>query len=309
MNGKSLSMESNYGVIGFAVPRGAGSMTGRPGFLAPPHRRAFGGGELIGATMSRFIYLDEAGISQHEPVTVVAGIVVNADKDWDTLSAAIHALRERVPEHIREGFIFSAKEIFGGGKIVKREEWPQDQRWALLEDLVSIPRLHMTPIAIGFGRRGDGYVQHSNSIDAVKAARLEHIMAFGDCVLAAAHFMQAHAKGEIATIVAENNNEMRAILRRVPKIIRECEADSWVRGADITSIKDVPHFCEKDEAILLQLADACAFVTRRYLSEQSNAARFVKAMLGIDEHDLDPKIAAGRRLYAWHSVTRYLLPY
>jgi hypothetical protein len=34
----------------------------------------------------RFIHLDEAGTSRHEPYVVVAGVVSHADKQWNALN-------------------------------------------------------------------------------------------------------------------------------------------------------------------------------------------------------------------------------
>lgn len=48
----------------------------------------------------------------------------------------------------------------------------------------------------------------------------------------------------------------------------------------INNISDVPHFVAKDGAPLLQLADACAFSFRRYLSKQEHGADLILAMLG-----------------------------
>ena len=50
---------------------------------------AFGGGPLRGDKIVRLVYLDEAGISNpaHEPWLVVAGIVINADKQFKLIES------------------------------------------------------------------------------------------------------------------------------------------------------------------------------------------------------------------------------
>ena len=55
-------------------------------------RRALFGGLLWGDAAMRFIHVDEAGTSEHEPVTVVVGLIVDADKQLMIAEAAIEAL-------------------------------------------------------------------------------------------------------------------------------------------------------------------------------------------------------------------------
>jgi hypothetical protein len=47
----------------------------------------------------RLVYLDEAGVSNlaHEPVLVVAGVIVNPDDKWKELEAYFRDLVEKIP--------------------------------------------------------------------------------------------------------------------------------------------------------------------------------------------------------------------
>lgn len=73
------------------------------------------GVELDGDRMARDIYLDESGISGHEPIAVVAGVIVDRDLHWLPVQRYIDDLiREYIPEEHRAGFIFHAKLSFGG---------------------------------------------------------------------------------------------------------------------------------------------------------------------------------------------------
>src|SRR5437016_5699619 len=66
--------------------------------------------------------------------------------------AGLAALKEEyVPKEKRNDFVaFHATEIFSGGKISKREEYPAWRRWELLEKLATIPRKFGIPVSIGF---------------------------------------------------------------------------------------------------------------------------------------------------------------
>jgi hypothetical protein len=46
--------------------------------------RALGGGPLVGDQLVRFVYLDETGTGdpQIEPYVVVAGVMIDADRQW-----------------------------------------------------------------------------------------------------------------------------------------------------------------------------------------------------------------------------------
>ena len=52
----------------------------------------------------RFIHVDEAGTSEHEPVTVVVGLIVDADKQLMIAEAAIEELLLSVPKEFRRKF-------------------------------------------------------------------------------------------------------------------------------------------------------------------------------------------------------------
>jgi hypothetical protein len=90
---------------------------------------AFGGGPLRGDKIVRLVYLDEAGISNpaHEPWLVVAGIVINADKQFKLIESYLdelvkkHIPQEKRPDsHFMRWSFFTATrasiEIFGHSK-------------------------------------------------------------------------------------------------------------------------------------------------------------------------------------------------
>ena len=68
---------------------------------------AFGGGKLAGHQLVRFVFLDEAGISKHEPYAVVAGVMVHGDTQVIPLEEHLNALiQKHIPEENRDGFVF-----------------------------------------------------------------------------------------------------------------------------------------------------------------------------------------------------------
>ena len=89
--------------------------------------KSLSGHPLEGNRLVRFIYVDEAGISKHEPIAVVTGVIVHADTQWrpvaesrfgegsrsDRAPSRICFPRERVGEW-REGF--HPRKIFSRGE-------------------------------------------------------------------------------------------------------------------------------------------------------------------------------------------------
>ena len=114
---------------------------------------ALGGAPLIGNRIVRMIYLDAAGLSNpvQEPYVVMAGVIVNADKQWKALSQYLSDMADEIapPEH-REGFAFHATELFSGGKMFPREKYEREWRWRVLDELCLIPKHFDLPIVWGY---------------------------------------------------------------------------------------------------------------------------------------------------------------
>ncbi len=258
--------------------------------------------------MARLIYLDEAGVSSNEPVSIVAGVIVHSDNDWKPLESAINHVKRHVPIHLRDGYIFHAKQLYAGGREFNKEDgWEENARWKILEELVAIPRELRVPVAIGYVRR----VAEQPGVDYKRQVENEHLWAFANCLVSAALFLQKHTKDEIAHVVAENCDSVRKRLKKLPSALRDPKApESLTRGIDVTSIKDAILFCAKDEAPLLQLADACAFVTRRFASEQKNGKHFFNRMMGHHEMEINFNSTAGEFLFVWRkTLLKQALPW
>lgn len=245
-----------------------------------------------------YIYVDEAGTSALEPVTVVAAVIVHADTQWKLAHSELNRLLDLyVPSSLREGFIFHAKEIWSGYRSLN-EPWPMISRKKLIEEVSSIPRRLKMAISIGRVRRD----APQNKLPPETAKKInhnefQHIMAFGMCIRRANSYVRKWAsENEIATVVAEDVPKLRRYLRNslnayVPledwKLLptkRETATGKMTQtnSGPIDKIIDTVHFVEKNGAPLLQIADACAFSFRRYFASQSGGEILVKEMLGWD---------------------------
>jgi hypothetical protein len=245
----------------------------------------------------RYVYVDEAGQSEPEPVTVVVGIIVHADLQLELVQAEISRILDRVPAALRKGFVFHAKTIWGNKAY--RDVWPYDDRLQVLKDMMSLPR--RCDLRISYGRvRRDSFPADAFVGAPFSRSQLQHAMAFSGCLARADRFIRLYADPrETAAVVAEDLPEMRKILSAVALMFRDkpmtlrpedllpteaeqaqgfIEQDAEFR---ITKLRGPVHFVQKQEDPLLQVADACAYALRRYFSGQTLGAEFIEAMLGM----------------------------
>lgn len=177
---------------------------------------SFTGHPLEGDRIVRMIFFDAAGISnpKHEPYIVVAGIILNADKQWKALGHHLSEMADTFapPEH-RDQFIFHATELFSGGKLFPRDRYTKDHRWNILDELVAVPAKFGLPIA--WGRVPRALVERGGSLaakDGWKIPPVVHgqIMAFSLAAAIAERWMSEFAdEDEIAQMIMENDDQSR----------------------------------------------------------------------------------------------------
>lgn len=258
----------------------------------------------------RLFYIDEAGTGKilDEPILVLAAVALNPDQDWRELQRHIKAIRRKhLPSEDRENFIFHAKDIFHGTGYFRdkdRRQWPREKRLSILADLIDIPRRFGLPVlpvtvdriatgkmlqarhqarargldkAFNEGRRkhfsrdfGAPLAPLSDRVIAIRT----HIAAWARCAGQIDEWMKRHASNEVAMLVAENPGKVqRYLLKALHAGYADDETyESWAFTTH--QIVDTVTFAEKHESILLQIADACAFVIRRHLQGKENTKEF-----------------------------------
>ncbi len=110
---------------------------------------ALGGAPLVGERIVRIVYFDASGMAniEHEPFNVVAGVIVNPDKQWKGINQYLTDLAdEYVGRPRRFDFYFHATELFHGTKNFPRAKYDKDTRFQILDKLVEIPKLFNSPI-------------------------------------------------------------------------------------------------------------------------------------------------------------------
>lgn len=248
--------------------------------------RALGGAELVGERMTRFVYLDEAGISnpEQEPWVVVAGIIVHADDQWRALEKYLADLIEDVvPPDRRDGFYFHASDIWSGSKKghFPKDEFSGDYRWKILEELCSIPQQFQMQIICGFVDRRRRIFGNVRDITPSGETIAEQTSAYFVCALQAEKFMrEAAGPDEVALLIAERADAAKPIKNlhnwlRDPKGVGAWQAaepdDTWRAYMPVERIVETAHFADKQDSLPLQLADTCAFFIKRHLMGRQNS--------------------------------------
>ena len=243
-----------------------------------PAAMAFGGGLFEGRSVVRFVFTDEGGISRDEPFAVVAGIFVHGDDQLVRLEEELDRLkRKHIPDAYQRDFVFHAKDIWSGkGKIFKnREEWPLHRRLIMLRDLARVPRKLDIPIvyeAVERATFGPTEEQKRNGAEPTEfeLATALHSVAFCACTIRIEQFMRAKWPKEVAQVVAEDNDQVRTMLKGTHEIFREpSKANGGLIPNNVLPLRKIRgsvHFASKAESKPLQLADLCAFVIRGHLA-------------------------------------------
>ena len=247
--------------------------------------RSLSGYTLDGDKIVRMAYLDESGIGNidQEPIAVVAGVIVHADRQWLALDSHLHGMAERCG--LVTGSVvhpFHATELFSGGKAFTREKWPKERRWEILDELASIPAKFDLPVVCGCVPRR--WCQDTDDHGVRLTARMHALAnAFTACSVAIERWMKERAEpDEVALLVMENNDEVKRYLRAGQHVMRNTKAfglaPEMQEALTLKRIVDTVHFAEKNLSGPLQIADTCAFVIRRYLTNGRDNDRFFEPL-------------------------------
>ncbi len=248
--------------------------------------------------------MDEAGTSAREPVSVVVGIIADADHDLVVADKLVEEALCSVPHSLQDGFRFHAKQVLGDRKY-QEAGWSLTNRLELLYSMMSIPKRVGMAVCVGVHWRGavDWKPDGNLAKNGLSAAQSDHFMAFFNCVGVADRNIRRHAAPtEVASIVAEDIPEMRRNLNvalstlqnnvinfsrsELRETKKDKEAGYCVQDGEMTvkRVRNSIHFIPKATDPMIQVADACAFGFRRYFNTQKFGSDFVKAVLDDPAH-------------------------
>lgn len=239
--------------------------------------RALGGADLVGDSLARFIYLDEAGISsaKQEPWLVVGGLLVHGDHQLDSLYSALESVaRKHLTESLQDTLVLHASDIYGGnGKVFDKKlnpEWTPARRMALMADLAMIPRATNILISAAWVQRSQ--FPKSAELLAVKDTAdmtlHAHAAAYMACLMEADIWIRKNAKRENCMVIVEDNQRARAAIRQVHRYHQDKQmplTEDLKPYFPLQRVREDPAFQEKRPSHPLVLADFVAFVVKRRL--------------------------------------------
>src|SRR5262249_51248901 len=158
------------------------------------------GVKLDGNSIVRLVYLDESGISVNESVTVVAGVIIDPDKQWKLVAEYLNSLLlEYVPVEHHVGFAFHAKELFHGSKRFDPAHYPADRRRELLRKLVEIPARFRLPTVYGYSDKiplQNWLRMYPTKKQQRDMRAIHHAMTYSYCTVAVERYMREIAGSE-----------------------------------------------------------------------------------------------------------------
>jgi hypothetical protein len=249
----------------------------------------------------RVTYMDESGLSKREPILIEAGIIVHGDDQVIPVEEHLESLVEKhIPADKRARFFFHATDIYGGGDknclFHDKDEWPDERRRAILDDLVAVPTKFNLPVCAGIMQK-DKFVHRlkDKPHSALEFVVAMHALAIIQCEIGVEMWLRKNTEREITHIIAENNDEVRHAAREAHVLLRdeaEMAKEGFVNHAcfPFKRIRDGLQFTTKAESKLLQVADVCAWAIRRAANNAPNAFRFYDPIRGAPG-----KLAKNRR--------------
>lgn len=257
--------------------------------------RALIGGPIFGNRWVKQCLLDEAGINARDPVVVVAGVIVDPDSQFVAVERRIDEAREAlIPEHIRDGFAFHAKDVFG--RLRKQEGWDWKKCNEITQAWFQIALDLKLPIVLTW------VAKNLNEAGICEVNEEAHMLAFAECIQGIDDYMREFASDEVASVIAEDCPHMRKRLRHMAKkIMRGGLIGDLNFTEKINHIKGGVLFAEKDDSPILQIADAFAFSFSRYVNRRPGGSGLWHKMNGSPRTLVGPSIPdlGGGRLLLW----------
>jgi hypothetical protein len=234
---------------------------------------ALGGARLEGSRLVRIAYLDESGTNRRDKYIVVAGVVVDGDRELAPVEDRLEEIvRAHIPRADWEGFVFHTVDIWNNrGYFEDKALWPWERREPILWDLVNVIRDFQLPVAFGFKRWADKLPDGLKSVptnDEIQVAY--HGLAYLTMTVCLERVCRNVWPDEYIIMIAEDRQSVKTAIKELHAMLRSptaLERDAIHREyLPLKKIKDTTHFASKPESRHLQLADVCAYFIRAYMA-------------------------------------------
>ncbi|QAY77945.1 DUF3800 domain-containing protein [Sphingosinicella sp. BN140058] len=238
----------------------------------------------------RILYLDESGVGslEHDPVIVVAGVLIHADTQWVAISNLLQdLLRDATPPGMPVPPALHAKDIFHGSGHFPREHWPRATRFQLLDRLADIPARFDIPVVWSSMDR-KAFARTSPDLSPAEHLCTSYTVCAVSCFMQTERYMRSLEQNtEVATIIMEQNAELQKripdmfdYLKRPPKEDHAELHSGWEDFMPLSRLIDRPACQPKSASNILQLADFCAFAIKRKLQGAKDATKLTHGFAG-----------------------------
>jgi hypothetical protein len=246
-------------------------------------------------TVVRVIYSDESGIGSEkdEPITVVAGLMLNIDSQW-------HPVLESIEQSLRETL---GKEDISTYEIKAKNLYHQIRRGdptakALMAALMKIPQQHLVPVFYGaIDRAGYMYFMREIYTRSVYGSNPERRMsmvnppldtfseAFLQCIGRVDSFVHTAFPTEQILWIHDRGRYDEDAKQQLDKIrsLGASELGAAFRQAlegylERSHVVDTIYFGNSRESRALQLADACCSTITRHLRGDPTASPYYELL-------------------------------
>jgi hypothetical protein len=246
---------------------------------------------LEGGSFVRVTYMDESGNSPKDPILIEAAVILHGDDQVIPVEERLqHLIEKHIPRDKRDGFYFHASDIYSGGDkkciFFDKQEWPDEKRWAILDDILAIPKDFNLPIFAGIIERATWPPKTENPHSRLEIEVARHAMAIIQCEIGVELWLRKNFPNEITHIIAEDANDVRKAARGAHVMLKdpvELQKEGFDNNHPVfpfKKIRDGLQFTTKAESPLLQLADACAWSIFRAATNAPRADRVYRPLQG-----------------------------
>lgn len=229
-----------------------------------------GGQPLEGDAVTRFAFVDDAGVAPTDPRFVVAGILMHRDRQTASIESRLDDIVADL-HPTKTDLVLHASDLWHGTKAFHRTVYPDsDARRAVVARIASIvPDLGLTVVMGQAVRDQLGSLPDDTTKDGRELREAApHVLAQFACCIMIEKWMRTYAASEVAQVIHEDMPRSKKTLRQFNVWARHPVLGPYMSphlGA-ITHIKGPVYYADKTEEKILQLADTCAFVICRHLN-------------------------------------------
>ena len=227
--------------------------------------------------MTRFAYLDDAGVDHQAPRFVVAGVIANPDRQSAIIEERLFELASEIRPD-KPNVVLHACDLWHGSGDFPKGDYSQDRRRSIVRRVAALPHEFGLPVVAGQFLKSKMPDKRSNSLEERQVREAwPHVCAQFDCANRIELWMRANLPDEVAQLVHEDIPRSKKLLKWFHNIQRDKNVQIWPSTAQAaplpyTKIKGPIFYADKREERMLQVADTCAFIFARHLNGKSDVS-------------------------------------